>query len=58
MKLKVGVKMKKIFKYVDDKSCKIYSEILNHHLIVYDVTNLQFLSRIDISYLEKKINIV
>ena len=55
---KLRKELKKIFKYVDDKGCKIYSEILNHHLIVYDVTNLQFLSRIDISYLEKKINIV
>ena len=53
---KLRKELKKIFRYIDDKSCKVYSEILNHHLIVYDVTNLQFLSRINISYLEKKIN--
>lgn len=55
---KLRKELKKIFKYVDGKGCKIYSEILNHHLIVYDVTNLQFLSRIDISYLENKLNII
>ena len=55
---KLRKELKKIFRYIDDKGCKVYSEILNHHLMVYDVTNLQFLSRIDISYLEKKINII